>query len=206
MSNIDYEEWQAQEDALTDYYEIFRDSFVTELADSPQSAVRKRHHEIILDFRTELDFAKTAFEDAERARGTTGTGWMSLLLAAYFSAYRAVEWYQSELGTAIAEAMAKPFSQYLKPGTRITAREFFRPKVMGAFRNAVLDKTFEPLKLSKQLKEFRKEHSDGRNDIAHSIDRPTPAQTKSCVSDAIKLYNLLAKQLNRTNPVLLENV
>jgi hypothetical protein len=108
---FDYEEWQAQEDERVradEYYQIFRDSFEAERSENLTSAARSRHHRIILDFRTELDFAKSAFTEAEAARASTGTGWMNLLFAAYMRAYRAVEWYQLELGGAIADAMVQP--------------------------------------------------------------------------------------------------
>jgi hypothetical protein len=62
----------------------------------------------------------------------------------WFRAYRAIEWYESELSTAIAGAVTDPFEKYLKPDSTIKARKFFRPAALLALRDAVLTIMFEP--------------------------------------------------------------
>jgi hypothetical protein len=205
----DYEEWQTEEEALAqaeEFYEVFRDSFETQLAGSPASAVRARHHSIILKIYTELHFAKSAFDEAEAARTTSGVAWMNLMLVAYLRAFRGIEWYHSQLGEAAVEAMAQPFTKYLKPDTKIKAREFFRLEVMTAFRNSVLDEAFEPLIITKELQTFYTRHREGRNKLAHTIADPIAPVTKACVSDAIAFHNLVANKLDSFNPIILDNV
>jgi hypothetical protein len=207
-TEFDYEESQADENErarAAEYYAIFRDAVQAERADSLQSGVRKRHHEIILQkVYPELAFAKSAFEDAEQARNSTGTNWMNLMFAAYLRAYRAVEWYQAQLGAAIADTMVQPFAQYVKDGAPLP-RDFFRPGVMTAFRDAILDETFEPLPISEELKTFFDTHRAMRNLLAHTLQDPSPVTTKPCVVDAIDLYNRVATQLDN-RAVVLENI
>jgi hypothetical protein len=88
--------------------------------------------------------------------------------------------------------MVQPFAQYLRADATLP-REFFRPGVMIGFRDAVVDETFAPLELSKQIETFMRTHGQTRNLLAHTVRDPNPVETKPCFDDAIDLYKRLLR-------------
>lgn len=185
-------------------YQIYQEAFQVALSDSLVSAARSRSHEIRITFRTELQSAKEAVEEAARLRDASGVGWFDPLFVSWLRAFRGIEWYQAQLGTAIANAVTRPFSEYLRPESAITAREFFRPAALGALRDAVLTAMFDPEPFVQRVKEFDNRFRQTRHKVVHEVYQPQLEETKECVTAAIAIYTLVDNKLNSMNTIPLE--
>jgi hypothetical protein len=190
---VDPDEEERQQRLLE--YQIYQEAFQVALSDSLVSAARSRSHEIFMSFRLELQLAKEAVEEGHRLLLAGGVGSFDALLVSWFRAYRAIEWYESELGTAIANAVTEPFSHYLKPGSPLKAREFFRPAALRGLREEVLTVMFEPAAFVSAVKAFFGGHQQIRHTIAHGIYQPKLPESKGCVTDAIAIYTLVDNKL-----------
>lgn len=193
------EEYDAEE-----AYRIYQAAFADALTVSLVQAARSRSHEIYIKFRTELDRAKDAVEEGARLRRTHGVGWFDPLLVSWLRAYRAIEWYQAQLGTAIATAVTEPFRSYLKPDSQITAREFFRPAALAGLRDAVLTAMFDPEPFVQKVQEFFGSFRQTRHKVVHEDYQPQLDETNACVTAAIAIYNLADHQLNRLHTTPLD--
>jgi len=118
-------EEQERQQRLAEYL-TYQEAFKVTLSDSPVSAARSRSHEIFVLFCCQIHNAKTTLEEAHRQMLAGGGGSIDSLLVAWIRAYRAVEWYESELSSAIAEAVTKPFQDYLKPDSPVKPWHLFR--------------------------------------------------------------------------------
>lgn len=194
--------WNDPEEVdLEEAYRIYQAAFEDALTDSLVGAACSRSHEILVTpFMTELLSAKRGVEEAARLRRTTGVGWFDPLLVSWLRAYRAIEWYQTQLGTAIANAVTEPFGAFLKPGSAVTAREFFRPAALAGLRDAVLTAMFDPEPFVQNVKEFSDTFRQTRHTIVHQVYQPTLDETTSCVRAAIGIYTLVSNKLNSTHP------
>src|SRR6202042_3278668 len=99
--DLAFEKSQAEQEAWglhEETYQIYRDAFEVALTDSLVQAARSRSHEIYIEFRTELQSAKEAVEEAAGLVAAGGIGSFDPLLVSWLRAYSATEWYHSELG------------------------------------------------------------------------------------------------------------
>ncbi|HEY2476809.1 MAG TPA: hypothetical protein VGI19_18655 [Candidatus Cybelea sp.] len=177
-------------------YAIYQDAFHVALSDSLVQAARTRSHQIYTTVYTELLSARNCVNEAVRLMTGSGVGYFDPLLVAWLRAYRATEWYEAQLGTAIATAVTEPFNAYLKPGGTITAREFFKPTALRGLRDAVLAAMFDPEPFVQTVKEFVDRFGRTRHTIVHEVYQPQVAETKACVAGAIAIYNLADGALN----------
>lgn len=177
-------------------YELYQDYFQVTLSDSLVAAARSRSHESYIGFRTELQSAKESVEEAHRCIVGGGAGSFDPLLVSWFRAYRAVEWYESELATAIANRVTKPFSKYLKQGSTLKAREFFRLDILVGLRSAVLSTMFDPAPFVSTVTTFFGNYRQKRHSIVHGIYQPVLTESTACVTDAIAIYTLVDNKLN----------
>jgi hypothetical protein len=193
---------EAQQRALE--YQIYQEAFQVALSDSLVSAARSCSHEIHVRLFSELLSAKQAVEEAARIEAGPRVGRFDPLLLSWFRAYRAIEWYESELADAIANAITDPFSQYLKPGTTIKAWEFFRADVLAGLRRAVLNAMFDPAPFVSTVENFYSQHRQKRHSIVHGIYQPELPESKACVTDAIAIYTLVDDKLNSMHTTALD--
>jgi hypothetical protein len=189
------EERQREED-----YRTYQNAFKLALTDSPVLAVSARHHKIAILFRTEVDFAKSAVEEAARLLRGPRVGSSNCLVASWVRAYRAVEWYHYELAEAVAHSVAEPFKDYLKPESTIRAREFLKPAFMKGLRDAVLTAAFEPVPVVTQVEDFFGKYRQVRHTIVHAVYAPNLQESEACVGDAIALYNMVDKHFAGVAP------
>jgi hypothetical protein len=178
---------------------FYQQAFKSAISGSPVSAAQSRSHHIFLQLFTELQGAKQAVEFAA-IRYQKGHGYFDPLLVAWLRAYRAIEWCESELGLAVADAVTSPFSEYLNSDSKVRASEFFRPAALKALLNAVLNAAFDPAPFVATLKAFYEKHRQIRHAVVHGTYQPKMDETKELLTDAIAIYTPIDNQLNPMNP------
>lgn len=202
LQDIAYDDWQAEQAQLEDErrpaeeYEIYQTAFKVALSDSLVGAAQACDHRIRTEFFTALHAAKESIEEAARRVKDGGVGSFDMLLVSFVRGYRAIEWYHTQLSAAIAAALTEPFDEYVKQGAKIKAWQLFRPGPMAGLRNTVLKATFDPAPFVDAVADFYGRHDEIRHATMHGNHQPTLDEAKTCVTDAIAIYNLVDERLN----------
>lgn len=188
---------RAKEDRelIDEAYRIFKASFETDQKRKLASSAKVRATKIIGDVRLEIDFAKSAYETMKQNYEETHTGWMNPLVTTVLRSYRAIEWFQSELGSAVLEALFKPFSHYTGPTPKAT-RDVLKSSVMRAMRDAAIDEGLRMGPFAARLTQYLEKYRGARNDLAHSPYTPNGPDAFGCLVDAIGIHNEVDEHFN----------
>ena len=192
------EEQQAEE-ARELEYSLYRDHFRAEISDGPSDAIRRRTNDILIEFRTSLDRARSEILEI------TGAG-TNARFTAFVMAYRTIEWYRTEVLNAFLAALAEPFAVYFSNFKDLKPRLFFAPKAADALFEASLTEVFKPEDLPGSFKKFLDAHRKIRHDTVHGIYFPSLQEAKSCVRGAIEIYNTIDEALNPSTPAALDDL
>lgn len=200
MSHDDDLERRASEiegDPDLEEFEIYRDFFGGEPSREVVDSVRWAHEASHLAFLGELQWAQDLLykPDDKNAR-----------ILACLRAYRAVDWYDTQLSNAIVAAFVQPFARLFVKG--IKPRHFLQPHVLKTLRAAVLYEAFSGTTVPTvpdTIATFYEKHDPIRHDLVHGLRVPTLEESRATVGDAILVYNRADAALNRgaTHPLRL---
>jgi hypothetical protein len=179
------------EEYQEELYEFYKDHFTSAAAEGLIAAVESRHHQLWQDFLLEMQYAREAWRER---KGTDDN------LVAFFRAYRAIDWYYSQLRDAIAGAFVEPFLRFTTEGKSLKAREFVRIDVLNGICDRVIEAAFDPDPVRERLTEFFNTYRQLRHGIFHGVKLPSPDETFDCVSRALEIYDMADKHFNPVAP------
>ena len=203
--DVDADEQRAREndDMLDEAYKIFKASFESDQKRELASSVTMRANRVLPEVRLDIDFAKSAYETMKHNYEETHTGWMNPLVTTILRSYRAIEWFQGQLGEAVFEGLLRPFSHYPKAGAK-AVRDVLRSAFMRGLRDAVIDEAFRSGRFAGRLTQYLDDRRGVRNEVAHSPYTPTGPEAFTCLTGAIEIYNDIDKHLNPIRSTAIE--
>ena len=164
-------------DAEFDDVEFFRKYFRGEVAEQLVNSAALRSEGGLLQVLRELQYADSAFTDAETR--VAGTGAIDYIVS-FVRAYRATDWFRNELQVGITEAFLEPFRAYFAAGAKPKLRCLLNRDVRLKLRRQVLERMHGDGEVLERLLTDFFEHIDPvRHLVIHGLETPTPDQCRA---------------------------